>query len=43
MSTVSIAEGAPKRLNGRMSASTAPGLGVTPRPEVLGKPVVVVE
>jgi L-alanine-DL-glutamate epimerase-like enolase superfamily enzyme len=41
--TVSIAEGAPKRVNGRMSASTAPGLGVTPRPEVLGKPVVVVE
>jgi L-alanine-DL-glutamate epimerase-like enolase superfamily enzyme len=41
--TVSIAEGAPKRVNGRMSASTAPGLGVTPRMEVLGKPVVVVE
>ncbi len=41
--TVSIAEGAPRRRNGRMSASTAPGLGVTPRPEVLGKPVVVIE
>jgi L-alanine-DL-glutamate epimerase-like enolase superfamily enzyme len=38
--TVSIAEGAPQRLNGRMAASTAPGLGVTPRFEVLGQPVV---
>ena len=25
--TVSIAEGAPQRMNGRMAASTAPGLG----------------
>jgi L-alanine-DL-glutamate epimerase-like enolase superfamily enzyme len=41
--TVSIAEGAPRRVNGRMAASTAPGLGVTPRMDVLGKPVVVVE
>jgi L-alanine-DL-glutamate epimerase-like enolase superfamily enzyme len=41
--TVSIAEGAPRRVNGRMAASTAPGLGITPRPEVLGKPAVVVE
>jgi L-alanine-DL-glutamate epimerase-like enolase superfamily enzyme len=41
--TVSIADGAPQRVNGRMGASTAPGLGVTPRPEVLGKPVLVVE
>ena len=41
--TVSIAEGAPKRVQGRMAASTAPGLGVTPRWEVLGKPLVVVE
>ena len=41
--TVSIAEGAPQRRNGRMAASTAPGLGITPRMEVLGKPVVVVE
>jgi L-alanine-DL-glutamate epimerase-like enolase superfamily enzyme len=38
--TVSIAEGAPQRTNGRMAASTAPGLGVTPRPEVLGRAVV---
>ena len=38
-----IAEGAPRRVNGRMAASSAPGLGVTPRMDVLGKPVVVVE
>jgi L-alanine-DL-glutamate epimerase-like enolase superfamily enzyme len=41
--TVSIAEGAPRRQNGRMAASTAPGLGITSRAEVLGKPVLVVE
>ena len=41
--TVSIADGAPQRREGRMAASTAPGLGVTPRMEVLGRPVVVVE
>ena len=41
--TVSIAEGAPRRVNGRMAASMAPGLGIVPHPEVLGKPVVVVE
>jgi cis-L-3-hydroxyproline dehydratase len=38
--TVSTAEGAPRRQAGRMAASTAPGLGVTPRPEVLGAPAV---
>jgi cis-L-3-hydroxyproline dehydratase len=41
--TVGIADGAPRRVNGRMAASTAPGLGVTPRMDVLGRPVVVVE
>jgi cis-L-3-hydroxyproline dehydratase len=41
--TVSTAEGAPQRVNGRMAASTAPGLGIGPRAEVLGVPVVVVE
>ena len=41
--TVSIADGAPRRVNGRMAASTAPGLGVTPRKDALGRPVVVVE
>ena len=40
--TVSIAEGAPQRKGGRMAASTAPGLGVRPRMEVLGKPVLTV-
>jgi L-alanine-DL-glutamate epimerase-like enolase superfamily enzyme len=35
--TVSIADGAPQRVNGRMAASKQPGLGVTPRMEVLGK------
>ena len=38
--TVSIAEGAPRRMEGRMAASTAPGLGVEPRMEVLGEPVI---
>ena len=38
--TVGIAEGAPQRVQGRMAASTAPGLGVTPRMEVLGDPVI---
>lgn len=37
--TVSIAEGAPQRNLGRLAASLEPGLGVRPRPEVLGKPV----
>ena len=41
--TVSTADGAPQRTRGRMSASTAPGLGIEPRMDVLGKPVVVVE
>ena len=39
---VSIADGAPQRRNGRMSAGTAPGLGITPKMDVLGKPVVEV-
>jgi cis-L-3-hydroxyproline dehydratase len=41
--TVGLADGAPKRVHGRMAASTAPGLGVTPRRDVLGRAVVVVE
>jgi len=40
--TVSTADGAPQRVNGRMAASTSPGLGVTPKMDVLGQPVVVV-
>ncbi len=38
--TVSTATGAPQRRNGRMAASTAPGLGITPRPEILRKAAV---
>ena len=38
--TVSNADGAPQRANGRMAASTAPGLGVTPKADVIGAPVV---
>ena len=40
--TVSTAEGAPRRVNGRMSASTAPGLGVKPKTDVLGKPALTI-
>ncbi len=40
--SVSIAEGAPQRRAGRMAASDAPGLGVQPRMEVLGVPVMQV-
>jgi len=38
--TVSTAEGAPQRRNGRMAASSAPGLGVAPRAEFLRKAAV---
>jgi L-alanine-DL-glutamate epimerase-like enolase superfamily enzyme len=41
--TVSTAEGAPERVNGRMAASPDAGLGILPRMRVLGSPVVVVE
>ena len=41
--TVSTAEGAPQRVDGRMAASTEPGLGIRPRLEVLGPPVVTIE
>ncbi|KAA3641770.1 MAG: mandelate racemase [Armatimonadetes bacterium] len=37
--TVSIADGAPQRDNGRMASSNQPGLGITPIPGVLGEPV----
>ena len=40
--TVSTAAGAPQRVDGRMTASTEPGLGVSPRLDVLGEPVLVV-
>lgn len=38
--TLSTADGAPQRIAGRMAASTEPGLGIRPRLEVLGEPVV---
>lgn len=40
--TVSTAEGAPQRTGGRLAASTRPGLGISPRPDVLGDPVLEV-
>ncbi len=39
--TVSIATGAPQRINGRMTAPDTPGLGVAPIYEALGEPVAV--
>ncbi len=38
--TVSTADGAPQRDQGYMSASTLPGLGVSPKWDVLGKRVL---
>ncbi len=38
--TQPFAEGAPHRVNGRMSASKEPGLGIQPMMDVLGKPVL---
>jgi L-alanine-DL-glutamate epimerase-like enolase superfamily enzyme len=38
--TKSIADGAPQRKNGRLAASTQPGLGVSPKFEVLGPRVL---
>ena len=40
--TVSIADGAPQRVNGRMSASPEPGLGFAPKMDVLGRRMVEV-
>ena len=39
--TVSIADNAPQRKNGKLTASKAPGLGVTPKMDALGDPVFV--
>jgi L-alanine-DL-glutamate epimerase-like enolase superfamily enzyme len=38
--TVSIADGAPHRKNGRMAACGSPGLGIAPKVSVLGRPVL---
>ena len=40
--TTDIADGAPQRTNGRLAASTDPGLGVTPKFDVLGARVLEV-
>lgn len=40
--TVTIAEGSPQRVNGRMTASDVPGLGITPDFDVLGEPVLTI-
>jgi L-alanine-DL-glutamate epimerase-like enolase superfamily enzyme len=40
--TVSTADGAPQRIDGHMAASQQPGLGITPKMDVLGDPVVIV-
>jgi len=40
--TVSIAEGAPQRKEGRLSASLATGLGIVPRMEVIGAPLLTI-
>ena len=41
--TVSTAENPPRRVGGRLAAPSTPGIGLTPRPDVLGEPVVVIE
>lgn len=41
--TQSIADGAPQRQDGRLAASRAPGLGITPKFDVLGDPVLTVD
>jgi L-alanine-DL-glutamate epimerase-like enolase superfamily enzyme len=41
--TRSIAEGAPQRKMGRAKASDQPGLGISPRFDVLGKPVLEIK
>jgi L-alanine-DL-glutamate epimerase-like enolase superfamily enzyme len=40
--TVSVADGGPRHSAGWMKAPTTPGLGVTPRADVLGKPVLTI-
>ncbi len=40
--SVSFADGAPQRVNGRMAAPLTPGLGIEPRMYVLGEPVLEV-
>ena len=37
--TRAIADGAPQRVDGKMAAATLPGLGISPKRDVLGEPV----
>ena len=39
----SIADGAPQRQHGRLAASNQPGLGIEPKMDVLGEPVLVIK
>lgn len=41
-SSRSIADGAPQRIDGTMAASDAPGLGIEPRLDSFGDPVIVI-
>ena len=41
--TVSIADGAPQRKEGKLAASTSPGLGITPKMEALGEALFTTE
>ena len=41
--TVGTAENPPRRVRGRLAAPKAPGIGLTPRADVLGEPVAVIE
>lgn len=41
--TVDIADGAPRRADGRLAAPLRPGLGIMPRMDVLGKPIAIIE
>ncbi len=40
--TVSVADGAPKRVKGRLTSSPLPGLGIVPKMDLLDKPLVEV-
>src|SRR5215470_249123 len=40
--TVALADGAPRRVDGRMRAPAGPGLGIAPRGAVLGNPVLTI-
>ena len=40
--TLSIADNAPRRQEGRLAAPSSPGLGLQPRAEALGEPAFVI-